>query len=92
MTEVFNFLKKHFKKSIYFCLHWVFVAVRGLSLAAVIGATLDVMLGFSWQWLLSLQSTGSRHRGFRSCFTWAQWLWSMGFAALQHVESSWTRN
>ena len=39
---------------IYLCwLHWVFIAARGLSLAVV-------LMGFSLQWLLLLQSTGSR--------------------------------
>ena len=28
--------------------------------------------GFSLQWLLLLQSTGSRRAGFSSCGTWAQ--------------------
>ena len=28
--------------------------------------------GYSLQWLLLLQSTGSRHVGFSSCGTWAQ--------------------
>ena len=31
-------------------------------------------MGFSLEWLLLLQSTGSRHMGFSSCGTWAQWL------------------
>ena len=31
--------------------------------------------------------------GFRSCVTWAQWLWCTGLTALLlRVESSWTRN
>ena len=37
--------------------------------------------GFSLPWLLLLQSTGSRYAGFRSCSTWAQQLWHMGFVA-----------
>ena len=38
---------------IYFGLHWVFIAMCGLSLA-------EASEGFSLQWLLLLQSTGSR--------------------------------
>ena len=57
----------------YFWLHWVFVAVCRLSLVA---ASRDYSLlhcaGFSLQWLLLLQSTGSRHTGFSSCNMWAQ--------------------
>ena len=50
---------------IYFWLLWVFVAARGLSLV-------EASTGFSLQWLLLLQSTGSRHAGFSSCGVWAQ--------------------
>ena len=35
-----------------------------------IGSSLQCT-GFSLQWLLLLQSTGSRHAGFSSCGTWA---------------------
>ena len=49
-----------FYKFIYLWLHWVFVAVHGLSLVAASGG------------LLLLRSTGSRHAGFSSCGTWAQ--------------------
>ena len=45
-------------------LHWVFVAVRGLSLVAVSGGySLLRCAGFSLRWLLLLRSTGSRHAG-----------------------------
>ena len=45
---------------IYFWLHWVFVAVRGLSLVAASGGYSSLRCtGFSLQWLLLLQSTGS---------------------------------
>ena len=59
--------------------------------------------GFSWQWLLLLRSTGSRHAGFSSCGSRAQqlWLvgsraqaqelWRMGLVAPRHVGSSRTR-
>ena len=52
-------------------LHWVFVAVLGLSLVAVSG-------GYSsLRWLLLLRSTGSRRTGFSSCSMWAQLLRGM---------------
>ena len=58
---------------IYFWLHWVFVAARGLSLvAASRGYSSLWCSGFSLQWLLLLQSTGSRCTGFSSCGTWTQ--------------------
>ena len=58
---------------ICFWLCWVFVAARGLSLvAASEGYSSLQCAGFSLQWLLLLQSTGSRRMGFSSCGTWAQ--------------------
>ena len=49
------------------------VAVRGLSLVAASRVcSLLWCAGFSLQWLLLLQSTGSRHAGFSSCASWAQ--------------------
>ena len=98
-----------FKKNLFvylfiFWLHWVFVAVCGLSLVALSGGySLLRCAGFSLQWLLLLWSTGSRHAGFSSCGMWAQqlWLagcraqaqqlWHMGLVAPQHVGSSRTR-
>ena len=44
----------------YFWLHWVFVAVHGLSLVAASG-------GYSFWWFLLLRSVGSRCAGFSSC-------------------------
>ena len=63
--SLFLFFKGTFKKIwfIYFWLCWVFVAVPGLSLDAASRATLLQCLGFSWWWLLLLQSTGSKHWG-----------------------------
>ena len=62
-----------FFKKLYFCLHWVFVAARGLSLVVVSGDySLLWCVGFSLQWLLLLQSMGSRHVGFSRCGTQAQ--------------------
>ena len=72
---MYNFLIKResqslycFFKLIYFWLGWIFVAVCGLSLVAVSeGNSLLQCLGFSWQWLLLLQSTGCRYEVFSSC-------------------------
>ena len=53
---------------IYFCLHWVFVAAHGLSLVVASGGySLLRCVGFPLQWLLLLQSTGSRGTGFSGC-------------------------
>ena len=53
---------------IYFWLHWVFVAVCGLSLVAVSwGYSSLRCTGFSLRWLLLLRSMGSRRAGFSSC-------------------------
>ena len=57
----------------YFWLRWVFVAARRLSLASASwGYSSLWYAGFSLQWLLLLQSTGSRHAGFSSCGMRAQ--------------------
>ena len=59
---------------IYFWLHWVFIAAHGLSLVVLSGGySLLPFEGFSWRWLLLLQSKGSRRAGFSSCGTRA-WL------------------
>ena len=58
---------------IIFCLGWVFIAGHGLSLVAASGGYSSLQCtGFSLQWLLLLQSTGSRHAGFNSCGMRAQ--------------------
>ena len=58
---------------IYFWLCWVFVAAHGLSLVAVSGGYSSLRCaGFSLQWLLLLQSMGSRCVDFSSCGTRAQ--------------------
>ena len=51
------------------CCAWAFSSSseRGLLFVA--------LLGFSLWWLLLLQSTSSRHLGFRSCRTWTWLLW-----------------
>ena len=57
---------------IYFWLHWVFIAVCGLSpVVARGGYSLLWCTGFSLWWLLLLRSTGSRWAGFSSCGSWA---------------------
>ena len=76
----------------FFWLRWVFVAARRLSLVAVSGGYSSLCCkGFSLQWLLLLQSRGSRRLGFRSYGTWAQELWLAGSVAPRHVGSSQTR-
>ena len=62
---VFLFLFFNF---IYFWLHWVFIAVRGLSLVAASGGYSSLRCtGFSLWWLLLSRSTGSRRTDFSSC-------------------------
>ena len=56
---------------IYFWLHWVFAAVRGLSLVDVSGGY-SLLWCASLSWLLLLQSMGSRCVGFSSCGMRAQ--------------------
>ena len=66
----------------FFCLHRVFVAVRGLSLGAVSGGYPSLRCaGFSLQWLLLLRSPGSRRVGFSSCSTLARQLLHTGSKA-----------
>ena len=77
-----NYLLYLFILFIYFWLRWVFVAARWLSLVAASGGYSSLRCaGISLRWLLLLQSTGSRHAGFSSCGTWAQWLWLTGSRA-----------
>ena len=62
----------------YFWLRWVFVAVCRLSLVA---ASQDYSslpcTGSSLQWLLLLQSRGSRSIGFSSCSSQVKLLWGL---------------
>ena len=89
---IYSFFKLFIYLFIYFWLHWVFVAVHGLSLVAASGGyCLLRCVGCSLQWLLLLWSTGSRHVGFSSCGTQAQQLWCTGLVAPRHVGSSHTR-
>ena len=58
---------------IYFWLHWVFAAARGLSLVAASGGYSSLWsTSFSLRWLLLLRSTGSRCVCFSSCGMQAQ--------------------
>ena len=53
---------------LFLWLRWAFIAARGLSLVATSrGYALLPCAGFSLQWLLLLQSMGSRRAGFSSC-------------------------
>ena len=53
---------------IFLWLHWVFVAVCGLSLVVASGEYSWLQCaGFSSRWLLLLRSTGCRRAGFSSC-------------------------
>ena len=62
------FLINLFILFIYFWLHWVFVAARGLSLVAASGGCSSLRCaGFLLRWLLLLRITGSRRAGFGSC-------------------------
>ena len=63
-------LRTFLKIFIYFWLHWVFVAARGLPIVAASGCcSLWRWTGFSLRWLLLLRSTGSRCAGFSGCGT-----------------------
>ena len=104
LVIAFFYIYKFIYLFIYFQLHWVFIAVCGLSLVAMSGGYSSLWcVGFSLRWLLLLRSTGSRHAGFSSYGTraqqlWlvgsraqAQQLWLTGLVALRHVGSSRTR-
>ena len=57
---------------IYFWLHWVFIAVRGLSLAVASRDYSSLQCaGFSLRWLFLLRSMGRRCAGSCSCGAWA---------------------
>ena len=68
---------------------WVFIVACGLSLVVVSGGYSSLWwAGFSLQWLLLLQSMGSRCTGFSSCGTWAQLLrgmWDLPGSGLEPV-------
>ena len=77
ISFVYSFFLNKFILFIYFWLHWVFIAARGLSLVvANRGYSSLWCVGFSWRWLLLLWSKGSRRAGL---------------VAPRHVGSSWTR-
>ena len=55
---------------------------EGLSLVAAGGGSSSLhCTGFLLQWLLLLESTGSRAPSFSSCSTWAPWLQFPGSTA-----------
>ena len=81
---------------IYFWLHWVFVAMRGLSLVAASGGYFSLQcVGFSLRWLLLLWSMGFRCVGFSSCGSRVPEVrlssCVSGLVAPRHVGSSRTR-
>ena len=57
LTDAFVFV---FFKFVYFCLHWVLVAVSGLFSSCAKVCSSLICTGFSMQWRLLLQSTGSK--------------------------------
>ena len=61
LSFFFNYL------NFLFWLFWVYVAAHGLSLVAEMGCSSLWFAGFSLQWLLLLQSTGSRALRHGSC-------------------------
>ena len=67
--------RKKQKESFLFCLYVVIFSCAGSLLH---GCTLAAVLGLSLQWLLLLQSMGSRLRKCQQCGTQAQQLWYMG--------------
>ena len=85
-------------------LHWVFVALCGLSLVALSRGSSSAVVHGLLTVVLLLWSPSCRRTGFSSCSTWAQklwlsgsraraqWLWCMGLVAPQHVESSQIRD
>ena len=83
--EVYNVVIHNFKKKIL-CLFGcsVFIAGTGFSLVVSGVCSLVWCAAFLLQWLLWLQSSGSRVR--------AQQPWHTGSAALRHVRSSRTRD
>ena len=61
--------------ALFFWLHWVFVAMHGLSLVAASGSYSSLWCsGFSLQGLLLVQNRGSMCIGFSGCSTQAQQL------------------
>ena len=79
---IYLFIYKLFIYFIYFWLHWVFVAARGLSLVAVSrGHSSSRCTGSSLRWLLLLQGMGSR---CASSVVVAHVLWSTGSVVVVH--------
>ena len=84
-----TYLLKIFSFIIFGCA--VYLLLSTLCLVVESKATLCCR-GFSLWWLLLLWRTGSRCAGFSICGSWAQKLWCVGLVALQHVDSSLTRD
>ena len=82
---IYLFIHSFTHSLIHLWLHWVFVAVCGLSLVAASGAYSVRCAGFSLRWLLLLRSTGFRHAG---SVVVAQGLSSCGSRALERRLSS----
>ena len=82
-----------FSAGIYFWLHWVFVTLHGLSLAAASRGYSIADVGFSLpRPLFAAQSTSTWPAGFYSCSTWSQALQHTGLAPRKHVGFSQTRD
>ena len=72
LIELWNNICFFYTSLFTFGLHWVITAVRGFSLVLVSrGSSSLCCMGFLLRWLLLLQSTVSKFRGFSSCGTWA---------------------
>ena len=85
----FEMMRDYIYLFIYFWLHWIFVALRRLSLVAVSGGYSSLRCaGFSLQWLLLLRSTGSRCVGFSSCGTLLQQLWHVASVVVARMLQS----
>ena len=78
---------------ICFWLHWIFIAVHGLSLTAVsrVCSSLQGTV-FSLQWHLLFGMWARGTYGLSSCGSRAQELWRTGSAVPWRVGSSWTRD
>ena len=73
-----------------FWLHQVFVAVLRLRLVVVSrGCSWLRFTGFSQQWILLQQSSGSRRTGFSYFNIWAQQLWHMGLVGQNPCALHW---
>ena len=103
----FLFSFKVLLKNNFICLFMVVLGLHcfgGLSLVMASRGYSLRSASFSLQWLLLLQSTGSRHTDFNQCSLQAAYLWLVGsraqdqqlqhmdYVALHYAGFSWTRN